>query len=243
MGAQATGYEKVASGCPDHVMAYYNTLCTPKKRSLKISMKQLTALCQQVGEAWLDMNCTLFHHALEYETKLNDFLTESENAIEALHDCIWTVIIKVMEDVGAPASNGLGINVCLVNMLLTILIHLAFHSAMPMLTGFTPEVYASQPWLRTNNLDVMHTPPLQSDQKAIDVLREEIINNLGGAPKAAKVVEPIVCFSMSSLSSVGGQAGEVGTGDGTSKCLHAPHAPHSPGWHSQTRSLSPQHYS
>ena len=89
------------------------------------------------------MNSTLFCHALKYETKLNDFLMEKENAIEALHDHIWTVMIKVMEDTGTPMSDGLGITVCLVNMLSTILIHLAFHFAMLMLTSFVPEVYAS----------------------------------------------------------------------------------------------------
>ena len=99
-------------------------------------MKQLNHLCKKAGEAWLDMNSTLFHHALKYETKLNEFLMESKNAIEALHDCIWTVMTKVMKDAGTPVSDGLGITVCLVDMLPTIPIHLAFQSAMPMLTRF-----------------------------------------------------------------------------------------------------------
>ena len=148
-----------------------------------------------------------------------------------------------MEDAGVPMSDGLGIVVHLVDMLPTILIHLAFHSTMLMLTSFALEVYASRPWLRMNIMDLMHTPPLQSDQMALDVLREEIINNLGGAPKAAKVVEPMACFSVPSLSSVGGQAGEVGTGDGTAKSPCTSHTPCSLGRHSQTQSLSPRHHS
>ena len=169
--------------------------------------------------------------------------SQRANAIEALHDHIWTVVFKVMEDAGAPMSNGLGITVCLVDMLPTILIHLAFHSTMPMLTGFTLEVYAGQPWLRMNIMNLMYMPPLQSKWMVLDVLCEKIINSLSGAPKVAKVVEPTACFSMPSLSSVGGQAGKVGTGDGTTKSLCASHAPCFPGQHSQTWSLSPQHHS
>ena len=180
----------------------------------------------------VNTNSTLFHHALEYQNKLNDFLMESENAIEALHGCIWTVMLKVMENTGAAMSDGLGITVHLVDMLSTIPIHLAFHSAMPMLTGFMPEVYAGWPWLRMNIMDLMHMPPLQSDQMALDVLCEEIINSLSGAPKVAKVDETTACFSIPSLSSVGGLAGEVGAGDGTAKSLCTSHAPCSLDQHS-----------
>ena len=102
MGAQATGYEKVASGCPDCVTAYYHAI-------MKISDKAIDCLHERAGDAWLDTNSTLFQHALEYEMKMNDFLTESKNAIEALHDRIWTVVTKIMEDAGMPMSDGLGL--------------------------------------------------------------------------------------------------------------------------------------
>ena len=79
---------------------------------------------------------------------------------------IWTVVVKVMEDAGKPAADGLGITVCLVSMLPTILIHLAFHLSTPGLTRFMPEVYAAQPKFRMDALDFSHVPPLQSDWKA-----------------------------------------------------------------------------
>ena len=187
----------------------------------------------------MGMNSTLFHHALENQNKLKDFLTESEDAIEALHDCIWTVMLKVMDDTGTPSSNGLGIAVHLVDMLPTIPIHLAFHMVTLMLTSFTPEVYAGWPWLRTNIMDLMHTPPPQSDWMVLDVLCEEIINNLSGTSNAAKVVEPTACFSVPSLSTVGGKAGKVSTGNSTAKIPCDSHVPCSLGQHSQTQSRSP----
>ena len=73
-------------------------------------------LHKEAGKAWLDTKSILFHHALEYHNMLSNFLKESKEAIEALHDHIWTVIVKVMEDAGKPMANGLGITMCLVDM-------------------------------------------------------------------------------------------------------------------------------
>ena len=98
----------------------------------------------------MDTNSIHFRHALEYQNELSDFLTESEDAIEALHDHIWTVIVKVMEDAVKPMADGLGITVRLVEMLPTILIHLAFHPSTPGLTSFVPEIYAAWPRFRTD---------------------------------------------------------------------------------------------
>ena len=54
---------------------------------------------------------------------------ESAVAIEVLHDCIWEVVMKVMEDAEKPAADGLGITLCLVDMLPTVLLQLAFNTA------------------------------------------------------------------------------------------------------------------
>ena len=130
-----------------------------------------------------------------------------------------------MEDAGAPVIDGLGIAVHLVDMLPTIPIHMAFHSSTPGLTSFMPEVYAAQPCFRTDVLDLTHMPAPQSDQKVLDVLREEIIKNMGGASNMAKAVEPVACFSMAPFSTTSGKAGEVGIVDGP-PIAHAHHAHH-----------------
>ena len=147
-------------------------------------------LHKEAGKAWLDIKSILFHHALEYQNKMSDFLTESEDAIEALHDHIWTVVVKVMEDVGKPMANDLGITLYWVDMLPTIPIHLAFHSSTLGLTGFVPEVYTAWPKFRTDPLDFSHVPPLQSNWKVLDVLHEEIVQNVCGATEMAKAVDP-----------------------------------------------------
>ena len=83
-------------------------------------------LWKEAGKAWLDTNQMLFHHALDYQSKMSNLLTESSQAIEALHDCIWMVVLKVMDDAGKPAADGLGITMHLVDMLPTIPLDLAF---------------------------------------------------------------------------------------------------------------------
>ena len=203
MGVQATGYEKVTSGHLDHVTAYYTMIRSEGEGAEAEKLNEaIDQLHKEAGEVWLDTNSILFHHALEYQNKLSDFLIESEDAIEALHDRIWMVVAKVMEDSGKPTADGLGITKHLIDMLPTIPIHLAFHLSMPELTGFTPEVYIAQPKFRMDVLDFSHVPPLQSDWKALDILCEEIVRNMCGAPEKAKVVDPTWCMAMSNVSTI-----------------------------------------
>ena len=175
---------------------------------------------------------------------MSDLLTGSDKAIEGLHDCIWKVVMKVMEDAGKPTADGLGNTMCLVDMLPTIPLHLAFQSATPGLTGFAPEVYAAWPKSRTDILDFSHTPPPQSNWKVLDVPCEEIVKNVCGTTEKEKAIQPTWLMSMVNVSTIGVKAAEVGAGDGptSSPCAHhspVPHASCSPVQHSQMRSPSP----
>ena len=142
MGTQVTGYEKVASGCPDHVQPTMQ-LCAPKEGRLKSQWSSWPPV-QRGSEAWLKMNSTLFRHALEYQNKLNDFLTESTKPHWGIAWPHLEVVLKVMEDARAPVSNGLGIAgvwwICLPPSQYTWL-------SIPLCccSPFTPEVYGGQP--------------------------------------------------------------------------------------------------
>ena len=138
MGVQATGYEKATSGHPDHVTAYYSMI--REGASVDKLDEAIDHLWEEAGDAWLDTNSILFHHTLEYQNKMSNFLTESDEAIEALRDRIWMVVMKVMEDTAKPTADGLGIALHLVDMLPTILLQLASHLSTPGLNSFVPEV-------------------------------------------------------------------------------------------------------
>ena len=133
------------------------------------------------------------------------------------------VVLKVMEDAGKPTADGLGIAMRLVDMLPTIPLHLTFQSAVPGLTRFAPEVYAAQPKSRTDILDFSDAPPLQSDQKAIDVLCEEIFKNACGTTDKVKAIQPTWLLSVANVSTIGVKAAEVGAGN--SPISHVDHHP------------------
>ena len=78
MGIQATGYEKVTSGCPDCVTAYYMMIQSKGGVEAEKLNEAINHLRKEAGKAWLDTNSILFCHALEYQNKLSNFLTESK---------------------------------------------------------------------------------------------------------------------------------------------------------------------
>ena len=87
-----------------------------------------------------------------------ELIMSSGEAIQALHECIWKVVTQVMEDAGKSVVDGLGITLCLVDMLPTIPLQLAFNTATAGLIRCTPEVYAAWPKTRTDGLHFSHAP-------------------------------------------------------------------------------------
>ena len=157
---------------------------------------------------------------------------ESSQVIEALHDCIWDVVMKVMEDAGKPMADGLGITLHLVDILPTILLQLAFKMATPGLTSFVPEVYAAWSKSRTDLLDFSYVPPLKSEQNAMSVLCEEIVKDAHGMAEE-KAIQPTWLMSMANVSSIGVKAVETGGSDGPTSssctsCSPVAHASQSP---------------
>ena len=207
MDIQATGYEKDANGHPDHVTAHYTMIQSVGEGvDAERLDKAMDHMCNEAGQVWLATNSILFWHTLEYQNELSDFLTESKDAIEALHDHIWTVFMKVIEDTSKPMADGLEIAICLVDMLPTFPIHLAFHSSTLGFTRFMPEIYTAQPKFRTDALHFSHMPLPGSDWKALDVLHEKILKNMCGTPDVANALEPMCCFAMVDPSPIGVKA-------------------------------------
>ena len=59
MGAQATGYEKITSGHPDHIMVYY-TIMHSKEKNVKEFNEAIDCLHKRAEELWLETNSILF---------------------------------------------------------------------------------------------------------------------------------------------------------------------------------------
>ena len=109
---------------------------------------------QRLGEITQSQtNSVLFRHTLDYQDKMIQLVTRSQETIWDLHDCIWDVVRHVME----KAADRLEITLRLVDMLPSIPLHLTFHTAIADLPGFTPEAltYALPP---CTVQDAMTTP-------------------------------------------------------------------------------------
>ena len=129
MGAQATGHKNTVEDCPD---------CSSARRG---------GATQPSGKVtWLRVNSLLFCHTLDYQRYMVQLVNCGQEAIHALHECIWEVVCRVMESAGKSAADGLGIALHLVGMLPTIPLQLTFNSITAGLLGHTPKAltYASQ---------------------------------------------------------------------------------------------------
>ena len=90
------------------------------------------------GETWLHINSLLFRHAIDHQQFMVRLINRSQEAIQALHDCIWEVVRQVMESAGRSAADGIGIALHLVGLLPTIPLQLAFNTVTPSHPGIPP---------------------------------------------------------------------------------------------------------
>ena len=111
-------------------------------RRLKNLMKQLTSCAKrQAKHGWIQ---TLYSSVMLWSIRIS-WATSSQRAKMPLRHCMTAsgqLLWRWWRMLANPLADGLGIAMRLVDMLPTILIHLAFHSSTPGLTRFVPEVYA-----------------------------------------------------------------------------------------------------
>ena len=225
MGVESTSYKRGTWGWPDCITEYYSMLKSEGQgASAKEVEEAIDCLRAEVGKAWLETNSILYHHALNYQEKMTEFMAESSQVTEALHDCIWDVVMKIMEDAGKSAADGLGITLHLVDMLPTIPLQLTFNTAMPGLTSFAPDVYAALPKSRMDLLDFSYVQPPKSEWNVMSVLHEEVVKNVCGTTEE-KAVPPTWLLSVAPVSSISVKAVEAGGGNGPTSSPHVPGSP------------------
>ena len=132
---------------------------------------------RQSGEVtWLHVNSLLFCHTLDYQRYMVQFVNRSQEAIQALHECIWEVVHWVMESAGKSTVDGLGVALHLVGMLPTIPLQLTFNTVTAGLLGHTPKalMYASQSSIDCGAMSVLGEElirePLSAKDKAMQAI-------------------------------------------------------------------------
>ena len=169
------------------------------------------AMVQQsrASETWLHINSSLFHHAIDHQQFMVRLIEGSQEAIQALHDCIWKVTSRVMGSVGRSAADSIGITLHLVGLLPTIPLQLAFNTITPELPGYTPRAltYASQDSV---------------DRGAMSVLGEELIRApTRGHDQATQASSCVTTMDTASTRFVTIR----GTGDDRPSPNFSPHSP------------------
>ena len=176
--AQSIGHESLASGHPDRFTTYYEILQSSQQSS-EAKNKAMEEILDQVSKAWLATNAMLFKHILDYEAKLEKFLNKTGGWIREQEECIWTKMFEITGKAGTPLSTSLNVMLCLLDTLPSFLANLSYQSNSPIICGFAPEAYA-QPWLGLHGMDLACLPSFKNHKKAKDVLKEAIIQSMGG---------------------------------------------------------------
>ena len=159
MGAQATSHENTVQEHPDR------------------STGKRGEATQRSGEVtWLHINSLLFCHTLDYQKYMVQLVNSSQEAIQALHECIWEVVHRVMESAGKSAADGLGIALHLVDMLPTIPLQLTFNTVTAGPLGHTPEAltYASQRSIDRGAMTVLGEELMRESPSAKDKVMQAV---------------------------------------------------------------------
>ena len=176
--AQSTGHESLAHGRPDHFTTYYEILRSDQQSS-EAKDKAMGEILDKANGAWVETNAALFKHVLDYEAKLDAFLNKTGGWIREQEERIWRKMFEISGEAGAPLCTSLDIMLRLLDTLPSFPANLSYQSNSPTICGSAPEAYA-QPWLGLHGVDLACFPSFDSHRKAMDVLREAIIQSTGG---------------------------------------------------------------
>ena len=225
--AQSTSHEALASTRPEHFSTLYQTLQS-NEAPLDVRNKAMEEIVDAANKAWSRANETLFQHVLDYEGKLNAFLTKVGGWIREQEERVWTTISQIAEDTGAPVCAFLDTLFRLLDTLPSLPANLSYQSQSPLTCGFSPAAYA-QPWLGLHNLNPPHALSFDGGRKARDVLKDAIVCSTQGRPVSRARVIPAASTST---------APETITSRGPPACSSP--AVHSPSKRKRARSPSPQ---
>ena len=106
--AQSTSHEALVSTRPERFSTLYQILRSDEEPP-DVRDKAMQEIVDAANRAWSRANETLFQHVIDYEEKLNAFLTKVGGWIREQEERIWTVIFQIVEDTGAPVCAFLDI--------------------------------------------------------------------------------------------------------------------------------------
>ena len=150
--AKATAHEMVVSRCLIHSTAYTVATITQQAEEWEST---LHGLCIRANKGWKDTNDVIFSHLLKYHTNLADFLNSTKEALKNKCDEIWRHIYSLMEAENCSPQTGLSLVLQTLNWLSSIPWDLSYHTGIPMMFAYGPELYELHSWGAAGDGDLL----------------------------------------------------------------------------------------
>ena len=141
--AQSTVHETVLSGCQACSAAYGLATATQSVPEREFT---LCGLCEAANKAWKDTNDILFSHLLQYNVELASFISSTKDALRNKREDIWWCIHNLLGATNCSPLTCLSMSLQILQWLPSILWDLSFHTGVPSMFAYSPEVYKLHPW-------------------------------------------------------------------------------------------------
>ena len=137
----ATAHETMLSG---HVA--HSTTCGVATTIQKAEEQESTlhGLHEEANKAWKDTSDIIFSHLLKYDSELATFLTSAEDTLRNKCEEIWRHVHNLAETANFSPQAGLSLALQVLNWLPNIPWDLSYHTGIPMMFAYGPELYGLQ---------------------------------------------------------------------------------------------------
>ena len=139
--AQATAHETVLSGCVACSTTYGVATTIQKDEEWEST---LHGLHKEANKVWKDANDIIFSHLLKYNSELATFLTSAEDTLMNKREEIWRHVHSLAETANFSPQAGLSPALQVLNFLPNIPWDLSYHTRIPMMFTYGPELYELQ---------------------------------------------------------------------------------------------------
>ena len=127
---QGTAHETLTQGHSAHEAAYAAILWDDITEAEHEAMT--CRLGSEADAAWKKMHEVMYHHQLEYNRQLSNFLKEAEMMLANTRDQIWTAVHALVESEGMTFEDCLSLTVHILPLLLQISLDVSYDTQIPL---------------------------------------------------------------------------------------------------------------
>ena len=171
--AKAAAHETINTGCMAHSATFGIAIATQTDEEWDSSMCRL---CIEANQAWKDATEVIFSHLLKYDTQMAAFISATEGTLQAKCDEIWRHVHSLMDTAKIPHRICLPLALQTLDQLPAIPWDLSYHTGIPLMFTYSPELYNFQTWSAVRDGDYL----LDNDAQATNLLSCKLVHMAGG---------------------------------------------------------------